>query len=419
MIWRNSFWNLMGMVAPLLISLITMGWLAREIGSEKFGIFLIAFSVLGYASIFDAGLTRAVIRFIALNDNNKDSDSKIMGTATTTIFIVASLGSLILFYFSTTIVNFLNVSSDSYDDVIQSFKILSFVVLPTLLSMVWFAFPEGKQEFFKLSVYKVISGSFIAIFPLITVLYESSLTSAMVGFLIGRVIAAFISFIPIFIAFRFSFFGFDMKTLKNLFNFGGWITLSNIISPIMVYSDRFILSNYLGANQVAFYAAPGEVITRMGVVPAAVARTLFPLFSNSNSDSLKHAKKAYFGMNIILLVMITPIFLLSEWLLNVWLGSEFGAEASLILRILLIGFFFNALAQIPFARIQAFGKSKITAVIHIIEIIPYLIILLFLVKSYGLAGAAVAWSLRALVDYILLVWFSRQLSSQNTTQSFI
>ena len=72
--------------------------------------------------------------------------------------------------------------------------------------------------------------------------------------------------------------------------------------------------------------------------------------------------------------------------------------------------FFNALAQIPFAQIQAYGKSRVTAVIHLIELIPYLIILFYLVKNYGLVGAAIAWSIRVISDYIILAWCAARLS---------
>lgn len=409
MIWRNSFWNLLGVAIPLLISLITMGWLARELGTEKFGIFLIAFSVIGYASVFDAGLTRAVIRFIALNNSDYNADREVMGTAVITVFFLGVIGSALLFLFSEPIVEYLNVEKESYVDVLKAFYILSLVILPTLLSMVLFALPEGRQDFLKLNIYKTISGSFIAITPLLTVLYDMSLSSAMVGLLLGRLASLFIAFIPNFLVFRFDFLFFKMKVLKKLFSFGGWITLSNIISPVMVSADRFILSNYLGASQVSFYAAPAEIVGRMAVVPASVARVLFPLFSSSNKESSKHSKNAYFGMVLILIIMIVPVFILSGWILTVWLGESFGGDASLILKILLVGFFFNALAQIPFAQIQAYGKSRVTAIIHLIELVPYLIVLFYLVQLYGLIGAAIAWSIRVIVDYIVLVWCANRL----------
>ena len=43
MIWRNSFFNLLGLGIPLLLSIATMGWLSRILSVEEFGIFLISF----------------------------------------------------------------------------------------------------------------------------------------------------------------------------------------------------------------------------------------------------------------------------------------------------------------------------------------------------------------------------------------
>lgn len=42
------------------------GLIARKIGVELFGLYTLAMIFIGYASIFDAGLTRAVVREIAL-----------------------------------------------------------------------------------------------------------------------------------------------------------------------------------------------------------------------------------------------------------------------------------------------------------------------------------------------------------------
>ena len=38
MIWRNSFFNLLGLGIPLLLSIATMGWLSRILSVEEFGI---------------------------------------------------------------------------------------------------------------------------------------------------------------------------------------------------------------------------------------------------------------------------------------------------------------------------------------------------------------------------------------------
>ncbi|MCC2946192.1 polysaccharide biosynthesis C-terminal domain-containing protein, partial [Citrobacter freundii] len=67
-----------------------------------------------------------------------------------------------------------------------------------------------------------------------------------------------------------------------------------------------------------------------------------------------------------------------------------------------VGYFFNSLAQIPFTSIQALGKAKITAIIHVFEVLPYLLLLYFCVVNYGIIGAAVAWTIRVTIDCFLL-----------------
>nr|WP_276526747.1 polysaccharide biosynthesis C-terminal domain-containing protein [Enterobacter hormaechei] len=90
------------------------------------------------------------------------------------------------------------------------------------------------------------------------------------------------------------------------------------------------------------------------------------------------------------------------------MGTEFSGLPSLILKILIIGYFFNCIAQIPFADIQASGKSKTTAMLHLCEVLPYFALLFMLVNFYGIIGAAFAWSIRTTIDCLLLVWLNNK-----------
>ncbi|MFD2021283.1 polysaccharide biosynthesis C-terminal domain-containing protein [Pseudocitrobacter faecalis] len=61
----------------------------------------------------------------------------------------------------------------------------------------------------------------------------------------------------------------------------------------------------------------------------------------------------------------------------------------------------------PFASIQAAGKAKVTATLHMVELIPYLILLFVFVKHYGIVGAAFVWALRMIVDSFILMYLSK------------
>src|ERR1051325_3038822 len=50
----------------------------------------------------------------------------------------------------------------------------------------------------------------------------------------------------------------------ELFGFGAWVTVSNLVGSIMVYVDRFIIGAQVSIAAVAYYTAPYEVLTRLG-----------------------------------------------------------------------------------------------------------------------------------------------------------
>jgi len=109
-----------------------------------------------------------------------------------------------------------------------------------------------------------------------------------------------------------------------------------------------------------------------------------------------------------LLITIGPIAILGilfSWdILQIWLGNDFATESTLTMQILTIGVLINSLANIPFALLQGSGRPDIPAKFHLIELTFYVVILWLFVANYGISGAACAWSIRIIVDAILLFW---------------
>lgn len=408
-LWKNTLWNILGLVIPTIIALPAMALMARLLGVERFGLFMLAFALLGYASIFDGGITRAVIRSVAINQTSLDRVRDVMGTALWAVLFLSLVASALTYWGAETIVTLLNVSPAVVPDAVSAFVICALVIPPTIISMTLFSYLEGTQQFGRLNVYKTVTGSLVAAFPAAILFFEATLTNALTGLLIARIANVILAYSACTKDLGFRFFSFSPRLLRELFSFGGWVTLSNIISPMMVYFDRFILSNLLGAGRVAFYTAPAEAIARMSVIPGALARTIFPLFSGDQRNSSNIALHAYKGLTAATAAVVIPVLIFPAPLLDLWLGAPYGQESANILRILAIGFIFNSLAQVPFARIQAHGQARLTALIHLAELLPYLFLITLLVYQWGVHGAAVAWTLRVTVDFIALEFFSRKL----------
>lgn len=394
----DSAWNFLSLVIPAVVALPVFAWIARLVGIELFGIFTLSFAIAGYASIFDLGLSRALIREVAINKDKPNVVRIFINTATVLIFILSAVASLAVFFSSHWIVDFINVSPVYRGDAINGIQLLALCLPPMLITQVWLSYFEGLEQFAHLSYFKVFSSLSTVLLPLALAVYYPSFTMLVLGLVIARFLTFTTSalwltkYIEIKPALNWGY-------ATQLFKFGSWLTVSSVVGPIMVYFDRFILSSMIGAKQVAFYTAPSELVLRLITLPSAVSRTLFPNFSaNTTVDNQKVYKLSVIILGLSATLIALPIFIFAENILILWMGTEFTGEPKWVLRILVVGFVFNAMAQVPFTQLQAKGFSKVTALVHCAEVLPYLIILYLLIETYGIIGAAVAWFIRVGVD---------------------
>ncbi|EHR8835994.1 O177 family O-antigen flippase [Shigella flexneri] len=405
---RNSILNLSGYIIPTLAAIPALGYMARELGAELFGIYTLAMALVGYASVFDFGLTRAIIREIAVYRDDIVEKRKIISTSTVFLTVIGFVVTALIFINVNTIVTFINVSKNNFEDANIALKILSLSIPLLLLNQLWASVFEGEEKFGLINIQKTMSNTCIVALPAVCIMKESSLTYAVSGLVVGRVISLILSFWFLRKEIVASGIIFHTIVMKRLIMFGSWMTFSNIISPMMVYFDRFIISNILGAKNVGFYTAPAEIISRMSIIPTSVSRALFPRLSNMG-DIKKFKYELLFSYAIMISIcapIVLFLLLFSGKIMYYWLGAQYFLKSSIIFSVLLIGFFFNSLAQLPFSAIQSLGNSKITALLHGFEIIPYLIILYILTSHFGIVGTAYAWTLRVMFDFIALYFLS-------------
>jgi O-antigen/teichoic acid export membrane protein len=204
----------------------------------------------------------------------------------------------------------------------------------------------------------------------------------------------------------------DGRAAGHLFRLGGWMTVSSVVGPVMMYFDRFVIAATVSAAAAAHYAAPYEVVTRLLVLPAALAGVLLPGFAARLRGSPASAAPLYgSGIRLAVLMVLLPVVAfvtLAPELLGLWLGPEFGEQGTLVLRLLSAGVLLNAGAQVPFALLHSVGRPDLTARLHLLELPFYLVILFPLITAFGIAGAAIAWMVRASVDALALFVIARR-----------
>jgi O-antigen/teichoic acid export membrane protein len=99
--------------------------------------------------------------------------------------------------------------------------------------------------------------------------------------------------------------------------------------------------------------------------------------------------------------------LVMEPFLAWWVDAEFASRASTIGEIFTVGLWANCLAYVPSSSIQGRGRPDVTARFHLLEVVPYLVLLWLALEWKGAEGAAIAWSIRVWADAVLLFNFAR------------
>jgi O-antigen/teichoic acid export membrane protein len=269
---------------------------------------------------------------------------------------------------------------------------------------------EAQQRFGVVNAIRIPTNAFTFVGPLAVLPFSNSLVPVVAVLAAGRVLAWMAYLLSCLKAMPElgASFAWARHHVGYVLRFGTWMTVSNVISPLMFYIDRMVIGAMISVAAVAYYATPFEVVSRLLTIPSALAGVLFPAFTVTFVQDRSRAALLLLRGQKYLFMAIFPIILVIVTLANdglrLWLGPAFANNSTAVLRWLAVGVFLNSLAVLSWVLIQGAGRPDITAKFHMIEVTLYLPILWFMVKHYGVQGAAIAWTARVLLDATFLLF---------------
>lgn len=198
---------------------------------------------------------------------------------------------------------------------------------------------------------------------------------------------------------------------KSLFSFGGWITVSSVVSPILMQADRFMIASVLSAGAVTIYVLPYEVVVQSLILVGAISTVIFPSLTRLMREQ-PDKWKAYFRRWLLIvagmmLLACTLLALLLPTILPLWIKTNLDPQSIVVGQILCIGVFANAIGAMFYALIHAKGRSDLTAKLHLVELPVFIGALILLLNQYGIVGAAWAWVGRMVFDAAALCCIGR------------
>lgn len=416
-VYKNTALNIASQIIVMIIMFVAMPWIVRGLGDTSFAILSLVWSVVSYFTLWDWGIGRAVTKFVA-ERRAIGAERDIKEIVFVSFLVSSALGiifSLLLLVFADRLSSVLFTVSGNYKLTVNFSLRLVAVFMPVmLLQGVLRGVLMGLDRFDLSNLVQVANGLLQWLGALILVLFHFGVLWVISYVLVSRLLTTIVLFemtrnLTKWVALRGQL---DIKLLRRVLAFGGWVMVSQVVSPILQYAERFVLSGLIATSIVTYYVVPYEATSKMLVLSVGLVSALYPAMSELHGvGGINTEFKQLFSQSERILVFaFLPIgALLTAFapdILGIWMGKSFAVKGAPTFEILSIAFVISSVAQLPYTVLQAVGRPDLTGRVHLIELPVHFVMTFLLVRAFGLIGAASATLFRILLDATLLYFYS-------------
>ncbi len=383
---RGSLWIFLSRGIGQLTRLINVVILARLLSPSDFGLMGIAGITMGVIEVItNPGFREALIQ--------RKGDIKEYLDAAWTISILRGLVLFCIIFLLAPYVA-LFFESPKAESVI---RVVSFTVLfhsLTNVGVIYFIkdLDFRKQFIFDLSM--TISNVLVAI-PLAYVL--GNVWALVFGLLSGAAAKSLVSYI--IHPYRPSF-TLNLESVKELFNYGKWITSSNILVLLLNKGDSALVGKLLGTSALGFY----QVAFNFSTIPAteiseATYKLTFPAYSQLQ-DNIERLKKGYLKIlrftSFISAPLAAGIFIMAPDFVRIFLGDKWTPAVSCI-QVLSLWGFVRSVSSTTGPLFQAVGRPDLITKLVFVRFIIMAALIYPFSSNWGIAGTAMSVLLSALI----------------------
>jgi O-antigen/teichoic acid export membrane protein len=419
---KNALLSLSGQLVPIVAVVVITPYLIGRLGEARSGILAVCLAILSSSTLLDLGLGRALRKRVAeaLGRGERRSAALITTTTLGAQLGLGAIGALLLSLLAAPLAEqWLRIPAELQAEAKATFVIVAFALPVTVLLDSLMGVLEAAQRFDLVIAIRIpflLSESLLPLYGIHIGWDLPTIAAVQLAVTVGFLVAYYVLSCTVVPELR-RWPRVDRNELRKLFDFGKWIMVSNAVAPLLMYLDRLAIGAMIGMTAVTAYAAPYEAITRLSLVPASLAATLFPAFSSLSGQGRGEQLSRYASRSVrYLLLFFGPVIvvtmLFSRPILERWIGVGLAEDGALALSILAFGVLVNALAHVPFSVVQAKGRPDLTAKFHLIELPVHAVLVFLLVHLWGIPGAALAWTFRVSFDAVLLFAASAKITRE-------
>jgi O-antigen/teichoic acid export membrane protein len=403
----NTVATIVSVLIPGLLGLWSLKPLLELLGAETFTLLSFFWVYTSHLGFFDLGISRNLgIELPKLPNGEK---SKLVNQSVRKGFVYSLVGVVMVALLLFVIPIFNPQFSVVYQ--FRVFAVLLAWVPLAVIQMIMRGVFEASESFISAAVFRAYNQSVLFLVPWVMAFWGyHDIFQIVLVITVARVLSLFPSFYWLMRQFNLVLIKKidDQEVVIHRNN--QWITLSNLSGIVNGSLDRFVLLIVLGAQAIGAYVFAQDFGIRILVLSSSFALVLLPFFSR-NQSKLKNHIWVRRGIGLILLSHIALgliLFFGQSHLIHGFTNMPLAQDVVDFFWIFLLGITANGIGHILLSALHSHRELKRPALWHVISAMVYIPLLYWVVQVFGLTGAALLWSVRSVVDTVVLYILWRQ-----------
>ncbi|MDO8965708.1 oligosaccharide flippase family protein [Algoriphagus sp.] len=413
-LFSNALWNISATILMALAGFLIVPVLIKEIGIENFGIYAIILMVGGFAQLQSLGLGEATLKYVSqyYAKNDIKGVNRVLGSTLTVYIFSGTIISGLIILFSTYIIGLFKLSPENFSNASYALRVSGASFLITMFSSAFKTIPEAVQRYDVLNKYNLI----MMILRYTSMYFVATLGGGIVGLTYLTLVSAiFDVFIYGFLAKKMIpeislYPNFQKHGIHEVFGYGIFSFLNDLIQKISTYVDQFVLGVFFSAASVGYLTAPKDLIIKAQGLTGAVSQALFPRFSSMEEG--EEMKRLYvtslWVLTIFSIIIFVPLAIIIPYFLSKWLTPAFAQNGSSFARLFCLGVAFNGGVSAYFALLKGTGRIKwLTNIISTLTVIS-IFSSFILVYKFGIIGSGIRILLFSWVGSTLCIYIGKK-----------
>jgi PST family polysaccharide transporter len=398
---ENYFSLLFLQGANFILPLLTLPYLVRVLGTEKFGFVMFAQAFIVFFNIIvDFGFNLSATREISVHRDNKEKVTEIFSA----VMIIKFILFIISFFILTLIISIF----DKFSQDITLYLFTFLMVFGQMLFPVWYF--QGMEKMKLVTIVNVISKIIFTVLVFIIIQEKDDYIYVPLINGIGFIFGGILSLIILHITFKQKFKISSFDSLKYYFVDSSQYFLSRISVTLYTSSNAFILGLFTNNTMVGYYVIAEKLYQALQQMYQPVVQTLYPYISKSNN--VKLFQKVFFISIVLNILGIIFLYLYATDIFGLLFSKNIGTQSLEVFYIFLLASFMvvpSVFLGYPFLGALGFPKYANISVVYgsIFHIIGLTLLSLFQnITIYSVAYMVVFTEI--LVFTMRVYWVKRE-----------